>query len=143
MFLHKAILGMSCSYIKSGISIIKVDCIAWGILAKGFRSNLAIFLPQKPWRTTETKRPFWKDAILFGSILLLYDFFSSTSFKQLALTLRNESYINNWHDYMMQLFKNALIFDLCTIVDFQKKKSVKVNTITGCSNSIWYTLNTY
>ena len=48
VFLHKAILGMSCSYIKSGISIIKVDCIAWGILAKGFRSNLAIFLPQKP-----------------------------------------------------------------------------------------------
>jgi hypothetical protein len=30
---------------------------------------------------------------------------------------------------MMQLFKNALIFDLCTIVDFQKKKSVKVNTV--------------
>ena len=29
---------------------------------------------------------------------------------------------------MMQLFKNALIFDLCTIVDFQKK-SIKVNTI--------------
>ena len=48
VLLHKAILGMSCSYIKSGISIIKVACIAWGILAKGFRSNLAIFLPQKP-----------------------------------------------------------------------------------------------
>ena len=38
----------------------------------------------------------------------------------MALTVRNESYINNWHDYMMQLFKNALIFDLCTMVGFWK-----------------------
>ena len=51
MFLHKAILGMSCSYIKSGISIIKVACIALGILAKGFRSNFGILLSKLFWPT--------------------------------------------------------------------------------------------